>query len=111
MAQVLGWRVAPANPENPREKQVWGREDEFVLVTHRVWWTLGVHGGVIHLGVGPAGGPFVGEGTCGWSAGVGMEPKQTAAWLPEDPGAKHPEGEKSRKAALKGEKDGISDGQ
>lgn len=53
----------------------------------------------------------MGEGTCGWSAGVGMELKQTAAWLPEDPGAEHPEGEKSRKAASKGEKDGISDGQ
>ena len=53
----------------------------------------------------------MGEGAGGWSAGVGMEQKQTAGWLPEDPGAEHPEGEKSRKATLKGEKDGISDGQ
>ena len=73
--------------------------------------TLGVRGGVVHPGAGPAGGPFVGEGAGGWSAGVGMEQKQTAGWLPEDPGAEHPEGEKSRKATLKGEKDGISDGQ
>ena len=30
MAWVLGRRAAPASPENPREKQVWGREGEFV---------------------------------------------------------------------------------
>ena len=32
LAWVLGWRMGPANLENPGEKQAWAREDMLLLV-------------------------------------------------------------------------------
>lgn len=32
LAQVLGWRMGPANLRPPWERQVWGREDKFLVV-------------------------------------------------------------------------------